>query len=180
MAWVTSTSQFWRPEVKVKVLADLISCTICSGESVLYIILGFWWSAGNFGVSWLIEALPQSLYTCMCMYTHTHTHSVFGSDGKESACNAGDPGLIPGSGRSPRDRNGNPLQHSGLQNSNRGAWWAQSMGSQRVQCNWATNAFTFHSVFGFSFSIHLFIYLTAWHLSCSMWHLRCTTKDLSL
>ena len=31
-----------------------------------------------------------------------------GSDGKESACNAGDPGSIPGSGRSPREGNGNP------------------------------------------------------------------------
>ena len=33
-----------------------------------------------------------------------------GSDGKESACNAGDPGLIPGSGRSPREGNGIPFQ----------------------------------------------------------------------
>ena len=40
-----------------------------------------------------------------------------GSDGKESACNAGDLGLIPGSGRSPGEGKGYPLQHSGLQNS---------------------------------------------------------------
>ena len=47
------------------------------------------------------------------------------SDGKESACDAGDPGLIPGSGRSPGEGNGNPLQYSCLENStNRGAWWA--------------------------------------------------------
>ena len=39
-----------------------------------------------------------------------------GSDGKASACNAGDPGSIPGSGRSPREGSGNPLQHSCLQN----------------------------------------------------------------
>ena len=39
-----------------------------------------------------------------------------GSDGKVSACNAGDPGLIPGSGRSPGERNGNLLQHSCLEN----------------------------------------------------------------
>ena len=45
------------------------------------------------------------------------------SDGKEPACNAGDPGLIPGSGRSPGERNGNPLPHSCLENPmNRGAW----------------------------------------------------------
>ena len=39
-----------------------------------------------------------------------------GSDGKASACNAGDPGSIPGSGRSPGEGNGNPLQHSCLGN----------------------------------------------------------------
>ena len=38
------------------------------------------------------------------------------SDGKASACNAGDLGSIPGSGRSPREGNGNPLQHSCLEN----------------------------------------------------------------
>ena len=39
-----------------------------------------------------------------------------GSDGKASACNAGDPGLIPGLGRSPGEGNDNPLQHSYLEN----------------------------------------------------------------
>ena len=47
------------------------------------------------------------------------------SDGKASACNAGDPGSIPGLGRSPGERNGNPLQYSCLENSmDRGAWQA--------------------------------------------------------
>ena len=40
-----------------------------------------------------------------------------GSDDKESVYNAGDPGLIPGSGRSPGEGNGNPLQYSCLENS---------------------------------------------------------------
>ena len=45
------------------------------------------------------------------------------SDGKESACNAGDPGSIPGLGRSPREGNGNPLQYSRLENAmDTGAW----------------------------------------------------------
>ena len=45
-----------------------------------------------------------------------------GSDGEESACNAGDPGLIPESGRSPGEGNGNLLQYSCLENSmDRGA-----------------------------------------------------------
>ena len=39
-----------------------------------------------------------------------------GSDGKESACNAGDLGLIPGLGRSPGGGYGNPLQYSFLEN----------------------------------------------------------------
>ena len=39
-----------------------------------------------------------------------------GSDGKESACNAGDPGWFPGSGRSPGERNGDPLQCSCMEN----------------------------------------------------------------
>ena len=48
-----------------------------------------------------------------------------GSGCKESACNAGGTGLIPGSGRPPGEENGNPLQYSCLENSmHRGAWWA--------------------------------------------------------
>ena len=46
-----------------------------------------------------------------------------GSDGKASAYNAGDPGSIPGLGRSPGEGNGNPLQYSCLENPmDRGAW----------------------------------------------------------
>ena len=46
-----------------------------------------------------------------------------GSDGKESLCNAGDPGSIPESGRSPGEANGYTLQYSCLENSmDRGAW----------------------------------------------------------
>ena len=48
-----------------------------------------------------------------------------GSDDKESAYNAGDRALIPGSGRSPGEGNGNPLQYFCLENSmDRGAWQA--------------------------------------------------------
>ena len=39
-----------------------------------------------------------------------------GSEGKESTCNSGDPGVIPGLGRSPGEGNGNPLQYSRLEN----------------------------------------------------------------
>ena len=48
-----------------------------------------------------------------------------GAEVKESACNAGDLGSIPGSGRSPGEGNANPLQYSCLENPmDRGAWWA--------------------------------------------------------
>ena len=48
-----------------------------------------------------------------------------GSDSKASAHNAGDPGLIPRSGRSPGEGNGNPFQYSCIENSmHGGAWWA--------------------------------------------------------
>ena len=48
-----------------------------------------------------------------------------GSDGEESACSAGDLGLIPGLRRSPGEGNGNPLQYYCLENSmDRGTWWA--------------------------------------------------------
>ena len=53
-------------------------------------------------------------------------HFPGGSDGKESACNAGDLGLNPGLGRYLGEGKGHPLQYSGLEN---------SMGSQRVGHN---------------------------------------------
>ena len=54
------------------------------------------------------------------------------SDGKESACNARDPGLIPGLGRSPGKRNSNPLQYSCLGNPmDRGAWRATVYGGHK-------------------------------------------------
>ena len=57
-----------------------------------------------------------------------------GSDGKESACNVGDPGSIPGLGRSPGERNGYPLQYSCLENPmDRGAWRATVHGITKSQ-----------------------------------------------
>ena len=63
------------------------------------------------------------------------------SNGKESACNAGDPGSISGPGGSPGEGHGSPLQYSCLENSmDRGVW--QSMGSQRVRHDWVINTDT--------------------------------------
>ena len=61
------------------------------------------------------------------------------SVGKESACNAGDPSSIPGSGRPPGEENGNSLQYSCLENlMDRRAWWVTVHGSQRVGNDLAT------------------------------------------
>ena len=57
-----------------------------------------------------------------------------GSDGKESACNTGNPGLIPGSGRSPGEGNSYPLQYSCLESSmNRGSWWVHGVTKSQTQ-----------------------------------------------
>ena len=64
------------------------------------------------------------------------THSLVG---KESACSAGDPGLIPGSGRFLGEGNSNPLQYSCLENpTDRGAWEATVHGVEMVGHNLAT------------------------------------------
>ena len=64
------------------------------------------------------------------------------SNGKQAACNGGDPGSTPGSGRAPGEGNGNPLQYSCRESHGWGAWQAmvhQVAESQRVR---VTNIFT--------------------------------------
>ena len=94
-----------------------------------------------------------SCFTSLCRRNRHSTLNQLSSDlkrlpgasvGKEFACNVGDPGSIPGWGRSLGEGNGNPLQYSCLENPmDRGAWrGTQSRGSQWVGHNWVTNTFT--------------------------------------
>ena len=70
--------------------------------------------------------------------------SRFGSYGKESACNAGDLGSIPGLRRSPGEGNGNPLQYSCLENPmDRRAWWATVHGVTKIWTPWVTNIYIY-------------------------------------
>ena len=70
----------------------------------------------------------------MEVYTDLPMDFPGGSDGKASTSNAGDPGSIPGSGRSPREGNGNPLQDSCLKNpTDRGDWWPTVHGVTKIQ-----------------------------------------------
>ena len=95
------------------------------------------------------EKLKVTLKEFMCLHMHVHTMCIYtllfiytfviwgfrnGSDGRESACNAGDLGTIPGSERSPGGGNGNLLQDSCMESSmGREAWQLQPMGLQRVR-----------------------------------------------
>ena len=65
---------------------------------------------------------------------HHRMFITFDSTSKESAYNAGDPGLIPRLGRSPGEGNGSPPQYFCLENStDRGAWWAMVHGVTKSQ-----------------------------------------------
>ena len=67
-----------------------------------------------------------------------------GSDGKESACKVEDLGLIPGLGKSPGERNGNPLQYFCLENPmDREAWWATVDGVAKSQKQLSNEALSY-------------------------------------
>ena len=89
----------------------------------------------------------------ICLYCQPISVKGFpgGSDGKESACSAGDLGSIPGLGRSPGEGNGYPLQYSGLENS----MDRTVHGSQRVRQDWVTFTFHFHFLWYLPNSRHL-------------------------
>ena len=90
--------------------------------------------------------LPRSSYlktkwpgTSVTFARCLHSSTLFpcGSDSKESACKAGDPGLIPGSERSPGEGNFSIFAWRIPRTEEPG--WLQSMGSQRVRHNWVMN-----------------------------------------
>ena len=113
-----------------------------------------------------------------------------GSVGKESTCNTGDLGLIPGLGRSPGEGNGNPLQYSCLENPmDRGAWWATVHEVTRVGHNLATKPPNSWCVFIPNFLLLQvkFVGLTGRergakiiHILCKVFRLRKNTKIHSL
>ena len=93
------------------------------------------------------------------------------SDGKEFACNAGDPGLIPRSGISPGEGNGNPLQYSCLGNPmDRRAWlptahgvtkhWTQLNDEQSVSCCAPLNILEVTEFYSVKVGIH------GWRIVC--------------
>ena len=111
---------------KINVPTSKISPCFCHSFS-------FIWGKRHVSLNPVPAWVPPPIF---CVLTESrHTFQTFkitftnildfpgGSDGEESACNVGEPGLIPGSGRCPGKRNGYPLQYSCLKNSmDRGAW----------------------------------------------------------
>ena len=89
-----------------------ISFISCIGRQVLYHCTG--------------EVIYMCVCVCVCVCVCMNVCRLpWWLSGKESARNAGDPGSIPRSGRSPGGEYGNPLQHSCLESPmDRGAWWA--------------------------------------------------------
>ena len=95
-------------------------------------------------VSWCVSSQSSKLCTYIVGKMLLCSHIVFSndSDGKESACIAGDLDLIPGSGRSTGEWNGTPLQDSFLENPmDGGAWWATVHGVAKVQ-TWLSDKHT--------------------------------------
>ena len=77
------------------------------------ILISLWSSLWSSNKSFLSLSDIISVCVCVCVYSvYIHTGGPDGSDSIESACNARDLGLTPGSGRSPREGNGYPLQYS--------------------------------------------------------------------
>ena len=104
--WILSVSELvWPPHI-------LFALCITTSEIIhfyqFFLDPQVWWSCGH-------RNLMESIFLWAMLMT----------TGKESACNTGDMGSIPESGRSPGEGNGNPLQYSCLENPmDRGAWWA--------------------------------------------------------
>ena len=108
-------------------------------------------------VAWyshLLKNFPQFV----AIHTVTSLGFPDSSNGKESACNGGDLGLIPGLGRSPGEGHGNALQYSHLENSmGRGAWRAPIYGVTKSQTQPSDHYFHFYFL---SYSQRLY---------CSQW-----------
>ena len=80
------------------------------------------------------KAGEGSIRSLELTYTHYYIRVSLVKDGKESACNTGDLSSVPGTGRSPREGNGYPLQFSCLKNSmDRGGWQAIVHGVPKSQ-----------------------------------------------
>ena len=108
--------------------------------SIIICISGSWWWIGRLGVLRFMGSQRVGPdWATDLIWSEDFPSS---SKGKESACNEGDLGSIPGLGRSPGEGHGNRLQYSCLENSmDRGAWWATGhrVTKSRTRLKWLTH-----------------------------------------
>ena len=81
----------------------------------------------------VVVCIPTAVILLLFIKIKNKYRLADGSDGKESAHNAEDLGLIPGLGRYPEKGNGQPLQYSCLENSTKGAWQSPVHGVAKSQ-----------------------------------------------
>jgi len=96
-------------------------------------------------ISWRRDRLPTPVLLDLCGV----------SDGKESTCNVGDLGSIPGLGRPLGRGHSNPHQYSCLENPHGQRNLSGSMGSQRVGHDWATKNHTYHIILKLSYYVFI-------------------------
>ena len=112
--------------------------TLQSTEFSRPAVLNVWSPISNSdkSITWELVGCANLLYPPWTYLIRNPSKMGFpnGSSGRQSTCNAGDLGLIPGWGRSSGEGNGNPLQYSFLENSmDRGAWLATVHGVVKSQ-----------------------------------------------
>ena len=135
-----------------------------------YLRLSVWLTSLSVTVSGSTHVAANSMVSLLSKWLNSVLFLGFpeGLVSKESTCNAEDLGLIPGSGRSPGERNGNPLQYSCLENPmDKGAWRVTVLGSQRVKHSWVTNT---HSI---PMCVCVYIHLIFFIYSAVSGHLDC-------
>ena len=114
----------------------------------LHAVTPFWINSHH--QTWIINR--EMVWLCLFpLYSSTSQSQDHpgGSDGKESACNAGDPGSIPGLGRSTGEGNGNTLQYSCSENAkDRGDWWATI---HEIAKSWTCLTNTFTGISGYCY-----------------------------
>ena len=112
----------------------------------------------------------QVLQWCQCCcWSLDYTLLPGGSEGKESAFSVGDPGSIPGSGKSPAEGNSNPLQHSCLENPI--GWRAWQATVHGVAKSWKRlSDFTFFTLHSKDLELHctLWKWVAIWYI-CEMY-----------
>ena len=122
--WISFFHHFWKHLIHYLFRRNLIWYNLASGTSIMYMLHFIYVHS----ISTLFNTFAFSISGYINLnlnLTNVNYRLLWGSDGKESTFNAGDPGLILGLERSPREGNGYPLQFSCLENSmDRGAWRA--------------------------------------------------------